>query len=337
MGPGEALEAYLFFLRHERGLAGRTIRAAASVQRSWEQSLRENSFGRTWLEATPQDLGSFLQARHHLADTTIGVVRWHLKSLYAWLQREGLALANLSLNLATQARSPRQRSPWFVPSYEQLQRMMELPDTLTLEGIRDRVILELLYATGVRSQELLSMRVHTVWPSERRAAVVGKGNKERLVVMSESAAEWLAYYLKVVHPRLLRRRRLAAIPTKGDQCVFPSTRAPAALSYGTLRLRVKEYAVRANMPLLTAHTLRRAFATHLYQGGADLRTIQILLGHAHLVTTTLYTQVPSPRLHEMIERHHPRGCLYTPSFQHALSVPSSDVAPSYQNLELLPL
>ena len=95
--------------------------------------------------------------------------------------------------------------------------------------------------------------------------------------------------------------------------------------------------MRANMPLLTAHTLRRAFATHLYQGGADLRTIQILLGHAHLVTTTLYTQVPSPRLHEMIERHHPRGCLYTPSFQHALSVPSSDVAPSYQNLELLPL
>jgi integrase/recombinase XerD len=188
--------------------------------------------------------------------------------------------------------------------------MMELPDPVTLDGIRDRVMIELLYATGIRSHELLSMQVHSVWLSERRAAVIGKGNKERLVVLNESAAKWLGYYLKVVHPRLLRRRRLASIPTKSDGCVFPSTRVPAPLSYGTLRLRIKEYALQANMPLLTAHTLRRAFATHLYQGGADLRSIQLLLGHAHLATTTLYTQALTPRLHEIIEMHHPRGSLY---------------------------
>lgn len=310
MSPGEALEAYIFFLRHERGLAERSIRAAVSVQGSWEAWLRRNAFERNWLQATPGDMNKFLGDRHHLADQTIGVIRWHLKSIYAWLHREGHALANLALNLASLARSPRAKTPWFVPTYEQLQRMMELPDPVSLDGIRDRVMLELLYATGIRSHELLSMQVHSVWPSERRAAVVGKGNKERLVVLNESAAKWLSYYLKVVHPRLLRRRRLAALPSGGDRCVFPSTKAPASLSYGTLRARIKEYALKANMPLLTAHTLRRAFATHLYQGGADLRSIQLLLGHAHLATTTLYTQALTPRLHEIIERHHPRGHLY---------------------------
>lgn len=310
MGPGDALEEYLFFLRFERGYAENSIRASMSVQRSWETWLRVHAYARNWMQATPEDLMGFLHDRAGLADRTMGVMRWHIRSIYAWLQREGHALANLALVLTEPARVPRPSCPLFVPSYSQVQHMLDLPDRGTVDGIQDRVMLELLYATGVRSQELLNLQVHTVWPSERRAIVWGKGRKERVVVMNESAAKWVAYYLRVVHPRLLRRRRLAALSTRGDRSLFPSSYVPGHLSYSVLRQRISGYAMNAGMPLLTAHTFRRAFATHLYQGGADLRTIQMLLGHANLSTTAYYTRAVTNHLRETIERHHPRGERY---------------------------
>lgn len=310
MSPGEALEAYVFFLRFERGYAENSIRASMSVQRSWEMWLRMHAMVHDWTKATPEDLKEFLRDRSGLADRTIGVIHWHIKSIYAWLQREGHALANLALILAEPARAPRSRIPSFVPTYSQIEQLLNLPDQGTVNGIQDRVMLELLYATGVRSHELLTLQVHTIWTKDRKAIVWGKGRKERLVVMNESAAKWVAYYLRVVHPRLLRRRRLAALPTKGDGSLFPSCQEPGHLSYSSLQQRIKGYALQAGMPLLTAHALRRAFATHLYQGGADLRTIQMLLGHAQLSTTTGYTRVVTNHLREVVERHHPRGQWY---------------------------
>lgn len=310
MSSGDMLEAYLFYIRHERGLAFNTIRACLSVQRAWESWLRIHACGRDWLQATAVDLNGFLRDRAHLADQTIGVLRWHLKAIYGWLKREGHALANLALLLSAQTRSPKTSAPWFVPTNAQIDALFRLPDSATVDGIQDRVMLELLYATGVRSHELLSMQVHRVWVSDRRAAVWGKGRKERMVVMSESAAKWVGYYLKIVHPRLLRRRRWSAISTKGDGFLFPSCHTQGHLSYSSLQQRIKGYALQAGMPLLTAHALRRAFATHLYQGGADLRTIQMLLGHAHLTTTTIYTQVVTNHLREVVECHHPRGVHY---------------------------
>lgn len=310
MSPGEALEAYLFFLRFERGYAENSIRASMSVQRSWETWLRVNALDRDWIQAKPEDLMGFLRDQASLADRTIGVMRWHIRSIYAWLQREGHALANPALVLTAPVRTPGSRTAQFVPTYSQIQRLLDLPDRGTVDGIQDRVMLELLYATGVRSHELLNLQVHTVWPNDRRAIVCGKGRKERLVVMNESAAKWVTYYLRVIHPRLLRRRRLAAIPTRGDRSLFPSSCLPGHLSYSALQKRIKGYAERAGMPLLTAHTLRRAFATHLYVGGADLRTIQLLLGHAHLATTSHYTRAVTSYLREIIEQHHPRGARY---------------------------
>ena len=310
MSPGDALEAYLFFLRFERGYAENSIRASMSVQRSWEAWLRKHAVSHDWMQATPESLKGFLHDRAGLADRTNGVTHWHIKSIYAWLQREGHALANPALILTEPARAPRSRTAQFVPTYSQIQRLLDLPDRGTVDGIQDRVMLELLYATGVRSHELLNLQVHTVWPNDRRAIVCGKGRKERLVVMNESAAKWVTYYLRVVHPRLLRRRRLAAIPTRGDRSLFPSCCLPGHLSYSALQKRIKGYAEQAGMPLLTAHTLRRAFATHLYVGGADLRTIQLLLGHAHLATTSHYTRAVTSYLREIIEHHHPRGVHY---------------------------
>ena len=310
MSPGEMLEAYLFFLRHERGLAENSIRASMSVQRTWETWLRVHAFARNWMQATPEDLRNFLRDRAGLADQTVGVIRWHLKALYGWLQREGHSVGNLALCLNIAARSPRPRNTRFIPTPTQVEKLLNLPSKTSVNGIQDRLMLELLYATGIRAMELLTMKIHGVWPSEKKAVVMGKGGKERIVVMNESAAQWLRLYVKVVHPLLLRRRRPAAIPLRGDQNLFPSTHRPGCLSYTCFKDRVKFYALQAELPLLTAHGLRHAFATHLYQGGADLRTIQILLGHTNLVTTTIYTQALTQHLHQVIEKHHPRGALY---------------------------
>lgn len=107
MNPSQVLEAYLFHLRHERGLSANSLLATIQAQRTWEAWLQKEAYRRTWMQATPQDLQGFLRSRAHLTDQTNGVTRWHLRSLYKWLQREGHALANLALSLETKARSPR--------------------------------------------------------------------------------------------------------------------------------------------------------------------------------------------------------------------------------------
>lgn len=307
MNPSQVLEAYLFHLRHERGLSANSLLATIQAQRTWEAWLQKEAYRRTWMQATPQDLQGFLRSRAHLTDQTNGVTRWHLRSLYQWLQREGHALANLALSLETKARSPRISHLRYIPTPAEVHRMLQLPDKTSLNGIQDRVMLELLYATGVRAIELLTTQLHCVWPSERKAAVQGKGGKERLVVMNDTAAHWLQLYIKGIHPILIRRRRIARLPTQGDRYLFPSVQNAGALTYSVLRRRVKKYAEEAGIPMLTPHGLRHAFATHLYQGGADLRSIQLLLGHENLSTTTIYTQALTNYLKDLIEKHHPRG------------------------------
>ncbi|WP_082876876.1 tyrosine-type recombinase/integrase [Hydrogenophaga crassostreae] len=310
LSPEQALEAYLFHLRHERGLSASTQIAAAQVQRTWESWLLKNGHRRNWMQATPQDLQGFLQSRSHLSDQTTGVAAWHLRGLYSWLQREGHALANLALSMETQSRSPRSTRVRYIPTPHEIHTLLQLPDQTSVRGIQDRLMLEMLYATGVRAMELLSMETRGVWPRERRASVQGKGGKERLVVMNDNAAKWLQLYLRSVHPMLIRRRRFERLPAKGDKYLFPSIKTEGAMTYSVLRRRVKKYAIEAGIPLLTAHGLRHAFATHLYQGGADLRSIQLLLGHEHLSTTTIYTHTLTQHLKDLVERHHPRGSKY---------------------------
>jgi integrase/recombinase XerD len=307
MNPTQVLEAYLFHLKHERGLSANSLIATLQAQRTWEMWLRQEAHNRNWMQATTQDLQGFLRSRAHLTDQTNSVMRWHLKSLYQWLEREGHALANLAFSLETKTRTPRINHLRFIPTPAQVQNLLQLPDKTTVTGIQDRVMLELLYATGVRAMELLTIQTHCVWPSERRAAVQGKGGKERLVVMNDTAAHWLKLYLRGVHPVLVRRRRHEHLPVQGDKYLFPSVKKPGTLAYNVLRRRVKKYAVEAGIPLLTPHGLRHAFATHLYQGGADLRSIQLLLGHENLCTTSIYTQTLTQHLKDLIERHHPRG------------------------------
>ncbi|PKO29366.1 MAG: hypothetical protein CVU36_11955 [Betaproteobacteria bacterium HGW-Betaproteobacteria-9] len=303
-------DAYIYYLKCERGLSSNTIISATSEQRKWVNWLFNTKARLTWIQAKHEHVQRYLESRMHLSDQSISVTCWHIRSIYSWLNGEGYSDSNIALSLQYSMRTPRPRFSQFVPTRAEVDSLLQIPNIISREGVQDRVMLELLYATGVRASELLTLRLNCVFPKERRAIVQGKGQKERVVVMSESVADWLRLYLKGVHPLLVRRRRASSLPVQGDRYLFPSLRAPGPLTYSVLRRRIKWYASVAGIPLLTAHGLRHAFATHLYQGGADLRSIQLLLGHEHLSTTTLYTRALTDHLKNLIEVHHPRGALY---------------------------
>lgn len=190
---------------------------------------------------------------------------------------------------------------------------VDLPSTLT-EGqvdallnepniddpieMRDRAMLETLYATGLRVTELISLQLSQVSLTQGVVRVTGKGNKERLVPLGEAAVEQLEHYMRVARPELLQ--------TTSD-IVFPSRRG-VKMTRQTFWYRIKLYAKRAGIrSKLSPHTLRHAFATHLLNHGADLRVVQMLLGHSDLSTTQIYTHVAKERLQAIVGAHHPRG------------------------------
>ncbi len=177
--------------------------------------------------------------------------------------------------------------------------MLAAPDTAAPFGLRDRAMLELLYATGLRVSELVTLRVAQVNREQGVIRVSGKGNKERLVPLGEEALEWLARYLRDGRGLILGARQSDAL--------FPS-RAGRAMTRQAFWQIIKRHAHKAGIgKRLSPHTLRHAFATHLLNHGADLRVVQMLLGHSDISTTQIYTHVARERLKDLHQRHHPRG------------------------------
>lgn len=185
-------------------------------------------------------------------------------------------------------------------SERQVEALLEAPDQHTPLGLRDRCMLEVLYATGLRVSELVGLKRFELGLSEGLVRVMGKGSKERLVPLGDIAADWLRRYLDEVRPVLLG----------GKVCdeIFLS-RFGAGMTRQMFWRIVKRHAVAAGIPAkhISPHTLRHAFATHLLNHGADLRVVQMLLGHADISTTQVYTHVARERLKAMHAKHHPRG------------------------------
>ena len=199
-----------------------------------------------------------------------------------------------------QVRSPKQGRP--LPkamSEQQVDDLLAAPDTNTALGLRDRAMLETLYATGLRVSELVEMTLLEVNCSVGVVRIVGKGNKERLVPLGEQAVEWLERYLSQARPDLLKQRTCDAL--------FVTARG-AGMSRQAFWYLIKKHALTAGIDQhLSPHTLRHAFATHLINHGADLRSVQMLLGHADLSTTQIYTHIARERLQSLHKDHHPRG------------------------------
>jgi len=218
------------------------------------------------------------------------------RRFYRYLLREGLITEDPTATLD----SPKLGRP--LPkslSEAQIELLLAAPDVATPLGLRDRAMLETLYATGLRVSELVGLTIAQANLQAGVVKVVGKGNKERLVPLGEEAIDWLGRHLREGRGVLMKGHTADAL--------FPTARG-AAMTRQAFWHNIKRYARVAGIEsALSPHTLRHAFATHLLNHGADLRVVQMLLGHADLSTTQIYTQVARERLKQLHEKHHPRG------------------------------
>nr|WP_279032309.1 site-specific tyrosine recombinase XerD [Snodgrassella alvi] len=183
-------------------------------------------------------------------------------------------------------------------SETQIDALLAAPDTKTFLGLRDKALLELMYATGLRVSEAVNLRINEIDLQNGLLSTIGKGNKQRMVPLGEEATDWLENYFTDARPALL----------KGHACdaVFVSQKK-TAITRQLAWMIVTKYATVAGIHHLSPHGLRHAFATHLVNHGADLRVVQLLLGHADIGTTQIYTHVANERLKQIVHQHHPRG------------------------------
>ena len=219
-----------------------------------------------------------------------------LRNFYRHLLREGRIAADPTL----QVQSPRiGRALPRSLGEEDVDRLLAAPDAGTAIGLRDRAMLELLYACGLRVSELVTLELGRVNLGQGVVRIMGKGSRERLVPVGDEALAWLGRYLREARPQL--------VPEGSSTMLFPG-RGGAALTRQAFWHRIKQHAAAAGITKpLSPHTLRHAFATHLLNHGADLRVVQMLLGHSDLSTTQIYTHVARERLKQLHAAHHPRG------------------------------
>jgi integrase/recombinase XerD len=249
-------------------------------------------------QAGELELNAYLSARYRSGHKVRSNARLlsTLRRFYRYLVREGRRKDDPTANIA----SPKLDRPLpHTLSERQVEALLNAPDTSQPIGIRDRAMLELLYASGLRVSELVSLTADRVNLNQGVIKVLGKGNKERLVPAGDEALNWVARYLKEARPALLRGASAGPL--------FVS-RKSTAITRQAFWYRIRQYALKVKISThLSPHTLRHAFATHLLNHGADLRVVQMLLGHSDLSTTQIYTHVARERLRQLHERHHPRG------------------------------
>ena len=292
----DAIDCFVDALWIEDGLSANTLAAYR----------RDLTLYAQWLAATHQrslddsreaDLQAHGVARHALTRATSANRRLTVfKRYFRWALREHRVGADPTLRLLTA------RQPMRVPktlSEAQVEALLAAPDADTALGLRDRAMLELMYASGLRVSELVGLKSVHVGLSDGALHVTGKGGKERLVPFGEEARRWLERYMK--------EARAAILGGQSSDALFVTARGHG-MTRQMFWLLVRKHALAAGITTpLSPHTLRHAFATHLLNHGADLRAVQMLLGHADISTTQIYTHVARERLRVLHAAHHPRG------------------------------
>ncbi|MEI7064961.1 site-specific tyrosine recombinase XerD [Dickeya chrysanthemi] len=291
------IEQFLDALWLERNLAENTLSSYRNDLCSLAEWLAHHSSD--LLQAQPLDLQGFLAERLEggYKATSSARLLSAMRRLFQYLYREKRRADDPSAPLS----SPKlpQRLPKDLTE-AQVEALLAAPVTDQPIELRDKAMLELLYATGLRVSELVGLTISDVSLRQGVVRVVGKGNKERLVPLGEEAVYWLEQYLEFSRPWLLNGQTLDVL--------FPSNRAQQ-MTRQTFWHRIKHYATLASIDSnkLSPHVLRHAFATHLLNHGADLRVVQMLLGHSNLSTTQIYTHVATERLKQLHQQHHPRA------------------------------
>jgi integrase/recombinase XerD len=296
-GEREVIEGFADLLWMERGLSANTLSAYQSDLRAFTLWLgRERGHGLA--EASRIDLLDYLAVLSLAGRKPRSAARLVscLRQFYQHLLRQGLIAEDPSARLD----APKLGRPLPKTLTEaEVDALLTAPPTDDPRGQRDRTMLEVLYATGLRVTELVTLTPQSVSLVQGVVRVVGKGDKERLVPLGEEAVAWLDRYLAAARPDILQGRVCGYL--------FPTSRS-CCMTRQAFWLLIKRYALEAGISkTLSPHTLRHAFATHLLNHGADLRVVQMLLGHSDLSTTQIYTHVARERLKQVHARHHPRA------------------------------
>lgn len=297
MQDSELTEQFLDALWIERNLAQNTLASYRQDLQTLTGWLAHH--GLTLLSVTPLDLQQFLAERLEggYKATSSARLLSAMRRLFQYLYREKLRPDDPSALLS--APKLPQRLPKDLTE-AQVERLLQAPDPNIPLELRDKAMLELLYATGLRVSELTGLTLSDISLRQGVVRVIGKGDKERLVPLGEEAVYWLDQYMEHGRPWLLNGQTL--------DVMFPSNRAQQ-MTRQTFWHRIKHYATLAGIDSekLSPHVMRHAFATHLLNHGADLRVVQMLLGHSDLSTTQIYTHVATERLRQLHQQHHPRA------------------------------
>ena len=289
------LDAFIDHLWLEDGLSNNTLESYRTDLSQFDVWLvKHNS---QLLEANQADIQQYLAVKFPQSKPrSISRLIASLRRFYRYALRENLIKTDPTL----QIESP--KLPRSLPkslNEQEVEDLLKAPNINQPIGLRDRAMLELLYASGLRVSELVSVKVNEVSTQDGVVRVTGKGSKTRLVPMGEEAADWINKYLKTARPEILQKRLCDAL--------FVTARAEA-MSRQAFWYLIKRYALQAGITKhMSPHVLRHAFATHLLNHGADLRVVQMLLGHADISTTQIYTHVARERLKQLHSVHHPRG------------------------------
>ncbi|MEE9421990.1 MAG: site-specific tyrosine recombinase XerD [Gammaproteobacteria bacterium] len=290
------IDRFLDALWMEHGLSQNTLSAYRHDLNGLADWLESRSLNLE--EAGQTELLTYIAERHRLGLKARSSARLlsSMRRFYRYLMREGSRETDPTVKIE----SPKIGRPLpAVLSEANVEALLAAPDISAPIGLRDRAMMELLYASGLRVSELTELVLERVNLVQGVVRVQGKGNKERLVPVGEEAIEWLQQYLEDARPVLLSG--------KHSERLFISRKAPG-ITRQAFWYRIKHYALQANLRIqLSPHTLRHAFATHLVNHGADLRVVQMLLGHSDLSTTQIYTHVAKERLKKLHLEHHPRG------------------------------
>ena len=295
-GEKALLEQFLDALWVEQGLSDHTLAAYRADLKGVAVFLKQQA--RSLATAQRQDLLTYLTRRVKAGarPRTTARLLSSLRRFYQYLVREG----RLQIDPSAQIDAPKLGRPLPKALTEaEVEVLLQAPDVERFLGLRDRAMLEVLYASGLRVSELVTLQLSQINLRQGVLRVVGKGDKERLVPLGEEAAEWLQRYLEEARPALLHGRL-------SDE--FFVTQRGTAMTRQAFWHLIKRYAKRADIAtVLSPHSLRHSFATHLLNHGADLRALQMLLGHSNLSTTQIYTHVARERLKGVHSAHHPRG------------------------------
>ncbi|MBO9542561.1 site-specific tyrosine recombinase XerD [bacterium] len=288
-------DAFLLHLEVERNLSAHSLKA-------YRQDLDQF---RRFVGEAPLESIDYLMLRRYLGElsengyqrATIARKLAALRTFFRYLARERVVSTNPVASVASPKAA--RRLPKFLDR-EELEALFAAPEPESSLGMRDRAILELLYATGMRVGEIVALKTDQIDWDEREIVVFGKGSKERLVLLDVHAAELVGAYLREARPRLVGGR--------ADDGILFVNRQGQALNQRSVQRMLQKYVRAAGIQKeVSPHTLRHTFATHLLEGGADLRVVQELLGHASLSTTQIYTHVSQERLREVYRHAHPRA------------------------------